>query len=105
MSLAANKALVRHFYEAISADGDLAVLDDLRSTTYAHRVGGEPHTLAWLKDIVLQQVRAGIPDARYAVKVLISEGDKVWARWSLRVTHLGIAFRRTGSMSSTLASL
>ena len=41
MSLEENKTLVRRFYEAISYDGDLAVLDDICVPTYAHRIGGE----------------------------------------------------------------
>jgi predicted ester cyclase len=88
MSLDENKALVRRFYEAISADGDLTVLDDVCSTTYAHVVSGEPHPVDWLKDIVLQ-FHAGFPDVRFAVEDLIAEVGKVWARWTLRGTHLG----------------
>jgi predicted ester cyclase len=88
MSLEENKDLVRRFYEAISAAGDLGVLDDVCSPTYAHRVGDEPHTLTWLRDIV-RQFHTGFPDVRFAVEELIAEGDKVCARWTLRGTHLG----------------
>jgi predicted ester cyclase len=89
MSRDENKALVRRFFEALSYDGNLAVLDDLCGPTYTHRIGGESHSLTWLKDIVSHQFRAGFPDIGWAVEDLIAEGDKVWARSSLRGTHLG----------------
>jgi hypothetical protein len=50
MSLAANKALVRRFFAALSHDGDLTALDDICVPIYAHRIGGEPFGLAWLGD-------------------------------------------------------
>jgi len=54
------------------------------------RVGqrGEPHSLAWVKDIVLE-FRAGFPDVRFAIEDLAAEGDKVWVRWTLHGTHQG----------------
>jgi predicted ester cyclase len=87
MSLADNKALVGRFYEAISAGGDLVVLDEICIPSYVHGVG-DGQNLAWLKAVVTE-FRSGFPDVEFRVTDLLAEGEQVWARWTLLGTHLG----------------
>ncbi|MBI3976712.1 MAG: ester cyclase [Chloroflexi bacterium] len=90
MSLEANKAAARAFFEAFSADGDVSVLDRVVAPTYKGRrwQPGQPTG----PDLVRQNVnayRTGFPDVRIIIHDLIAEGDKVVVDYSFTGTHQG----------------
>jgi predicted ester cyclase len=90
MSLDENKALVRRFFAAISADGDLADLVEITTADYRHRFE-DGKDLAWVTEVV-RGWQAGMPDVRWTVENLIAEDDRVWAHWTLTGTHTGELF-------------
>lgn len=90
MSLDDNKALVRRFFAAVSAGGDLADLCEITTADYRHCFE-EGKDLAWLMEVV-RGWQAGMPDVRWTVENLIAEDDRVWAHWTLTGTHTGELF-------------
>jgi len=87
---AANKALIRRFFEAVFNRGDLAVLEEL-----------------WLPDGIesgmraVENVRTAFPDYHRTIEAQIAEGDTVVTRWTARGTHRGPY--RSGRLGRTLA--
>lgn len=85
-----NKALLKRFYKDVYRDWDMEVADELLSPDfYSHD---------WPKDGVkgpvafrnyYKTLRKAIPDARYEVKDLIAEDDRVVVRWEMKGTHKG----------------
>jgi predicted ester cyclase len=87
---AANKRLVRRFYKEVYGDWNLALVDDVVSPRFISH--------DWPEDSPIgpqgfrafySAIRTALPDARYEVDDLISEGDKVVVRWRLLGTHQG----------------
>lgn len=87
---AANKVLIRRFFEEVWSTGDLSRRDAFLDAGYrGHMAGGaEPIDrdgwTAWF-----QGFRTAFPDARFTVEDMVAEGDRVAARLTMRGTHLG----------------
>jgi predicted ester cyclase len=87
---AANKALVRRFYQDVYVDWNLALVDEVVSpqfTSHDWPEGGLTGPQAF-RDYYAA-IRSAVPDARYEVDDLISEADRVVVRWRLLGTHQG----------------
>lgn len=84
----ANKEVVRRLSRAINS-GDLADLDRVLAPDYVRHdpnplmdgVGREGYKQAFTS------LRRAFPDARWTLDELLSDGDRVMARWSFRGTH------------------
>jgi predicted ester cyclase len=86
---AANKALLRRFYEDVYVEWNMAVVDEVVSTEFTSHdwVDGSLGPQAFRK--YYAAIRSAVPDARYEVDDLIAEGDKVVVRWRMLGTHVG----------------
>ena len=87
---AANKRLVRRFYKEVYGDWNMALVDEVISPEFTSHDWPEGARQA-RKDSAssIRRYAAALPDARYEVDDLISEGDKVVVRWRLLGTHEG----------------
>jgi steroid delta-isomerase-like uncharacterized protein len=85
-----NKALLRRFYEELWSQGNLeAILELVAEDFYDHHpLPGAPSWREGLTALVTTW-RTAFPDMRETVKDLISEGDKVIGRFTMRGTHSG----------------
>lgn len=87
---AANKALIRRFFEEVWSTGDLSRRDSFLAAEYRGHVAGAAEAIdrdgwsAWF-----QGFRTAFPDARFTVEDMVAEGDRVAARLTMRGTHLG----------------
>jgi len=87
---AANKALIRRFFEEVWSTGDLSRRDAFLDAGYRGHMAGAAEPIdrdgwtAWF-----QGFRAAFPDARFTVEDMVAEGDRVAARLTMRGTHLG----------------
>jgi len=87
---AANKALVRRFYEEVFGAWNLALVDQLVSPQFRSHdwpEGGATGPQAF-RDYYAA-IRAAVPDAHYEVDDLIAERDRVVVRWRMLGTHRG----------------
>lgn len=91
MSTEANKAVVRHFYEAIWNQGDLARIDAVLAPDFVDhdpmegatgRRGIEPKAL-------ITMWRAAFPDVALTIEDQLAEGDQVLTRWRATGTNRG----------------
>jgi predicted ester cyclase len=87
---AANKALVRRFYNEVYVDWNMPLVDEVvspRFTSHDWPEDGPSGPMAF-RDYYAA-IRSAVPDARYEVDDLIGEGDRVVVRWRLLGTHEG----------------
>ena len=86
----ANKKLVRRFYKEVYGDWNMALVDEVVSPRFISHDWPEG-TPAGPQGFMAfySAIRSALPDARYEVDDLISEGDKVVVRWRLLGTHRG----------------
>ena len=89
MSTEDNKTLVRRFYEDVFNQRNLALVDELCSTT--HVFHNPPTTLHGREEFkqLLSVYLTAFPDARFTVEDEIAEGEKVTSRYTFRGTHQG----------------
>ena len=89
MSTEDNKALVRRFYEDAFNQRNLALVNELCSTT--HVFHNPPTTLHGREEFkqLLSVYLTAFPDARFTVEDEIAEGEKVTSRYTFRGTHQG----------------
>jgi predicted ester cyclase len=87
---AANKELVRRFYQEVFVDWNLALVDEVVSSEFRSHdwPEGGPTGPQAFRDFYAQ-VRSAFPDTHYEVDDLIAGGDKVVVRWRLLGTHQG----------------
>lgn len=87
---AANKELVRRFYQEVFVDWNLALVDEVVSPEFRSHdwPEGGPTGPQAFRDFYAQ-VRSAFPDTYYEVDDLIASGDKVVVRWRLLGTHQG----------------
>ena len=85
-----NKALLRRFYEELWSEGNLEVIPELVAEDFVdhHPLPGAPQGREGLAALVVMW-RSAFPDMRESVEDLISEGDKVVGRFTMRGTHTG----------------
>jgi len=90
MSVEANKAIARRYFEELLNKGTLAVADEILATniivhsslpTIIHGVENVKQSMAGF--------RAAFPDQHFTIEDEISEGDKVVFRYVYRGTHQG----------------
>jgi len=86
----ANKRLVRRFYKEVYGDWNMSLVDEVVSPRFISHdwPKGSPTGPDGFRAFY-SAIRAALPDARYEVDDLISEGDKVVVRWRLLGTHRG----------------
>jgi steroid delta-isomerase-like uncharacterized protein len=87
---AANKELVRRFYQEVYVDWNMAMVDAALSPRFVSHdwpEGGATGPQAF-RDYY-SVLRSAVPDAHYVVDDLIAEDDKVMVRWRLLGTHQG----------------
>ena len=87
---AANKALVRRFFEEVFNRGNLAAVDELWI----------PGRLEGGKRAV-EHLRTAFPDYHRTIEAQVAEGDLVVTRWTMRGTHRGPY--RSRALQRTLA--
>jgi steroid delta-isomerase-like uncharacterized protein len=91
MSEAANKALVRRFYEEVWARGNLDVADGVFAEGYERhdfRAGDAAPGPEGQKQITAA-FREAFPDLTWDVDFILADGDFVAGRWTATGTHLG----------------
>ena len=90
--MSTNQQVIERYFEAVWGAGDLEAQGQLIAPEYTGywliagmpvRQGRESHT-AWV-----QNVRGGLPDARYTIHELIVDGERAVARVTLDGTHSG----------------
>jgi predicted ester cyclase len=85
-----NEAVFRRFYEAIWNEGNLSVADDLLSEDFVnHELGDVPPPHRELYKQAVLETRTAYPDWWLVIEELLSEGDRVTARWRAGDTHTG----------------
>jgi predicted ester cyclase len=89
-SAAANKELVRQFYESVFGDWNLALVEEVVSPQFRSHdwPEGGPRGPQAFRDYY-SAILSALPDGRYEVDDLIAEGDRVVVRWRLLGTHKG----------------
>jgi predicted ester cyclase len=87
---AANKELVRRFYEDVYVRWNMALVDEVVSPRFiSHDWPEDGLTGPRAFRDYYAGIRSAVPDARYEVDDLIAEGDRVVVRWRLLGTHEG----------------
>jgi steroid delta-isomerase-like uncharacterized protein len=90
MSTKENEALTRRYTDEIWGKGDLKAIDEVFAPDYVDHFpfpGFTPDREGLKKSI--STFRSAVPDMRTRVEDVITEGDKVVARWSSTGTHKG----------------
>ena len=87
---AANKRLVRRFYKEVYSDWNMSLVDEAVSPRFISHdwPAGSPKGPDGFRGFY-SEIRTALPDGRYEVDDMISEGDKVVVRWRLVGTHKG----------------
>jgi steroid delta-isomerase-like uncharacterized protein len=93
MSAGQNKALVRHYYEALWNLWDFALADELVAEQIGFRgsLGVNVRGREGFKDY-MRAVRRAFPDFHNQVEELVAEDDRVVARLTYTGTHTGELF-------------
>ncbi len=86
MSTPDNTATVRHFYEKVINQKNLAILDDLLGDTFVNH--DLPSTPAALKSFI-GSFHAAFPDGQITIDQMIAEGDTVALRATFHGTQTG----------------
>jgi predicted SnoaL-like aldol condensation-catalyzing enzyme len=90
VSAEGNEALVRHLYEGVWNQGDLAVADEVISPVEVHHshgvtVPGGPE----MQKQAARIFRAAFPDVRFTIEIVVNGGDLLAVRWRAQGTHAG----------------
>jgi len=90
MQAAANKDLVRRYYEALWNRWDFALADELiaESIEFRGSLGTSVYGREGFKEY-MRSVRAAFPDFHNRIEELIAENDRVAARLTYTGTHQG----------------
>jgi steroid delta-isomerase-like uncharacterized protein len=90
MSIAENKALIRHYIEEVWNKGNVDAIDELAAENYArYPTGvGAPLNREGQKQRI-RGFRQAFPDLRLTIEDMVAEDDKVVFRMSFRGTHQG----------------
>ena len=78
MSIEANKALLRRYYQEVLNQGNLSVIDQLFASDLVES----------FKQAVTMS-RAAFPDLQVTIEDQIGESDRVVTRWTAQGTHKG----------------
>jgi len=89
MSTEDNKAIIRRLYEDVFNQRNLALVDELCTTTHVfHNPPTTLHGREEFKQLLSLYITA-FPDARFTVEDQIVEGDRVASRYTFRGSHQG----------------
>lgn len=93
MTLAANKALIRHVFEEVIPAGDAAAMRDLVMADFLDHdpLPGQPAGVDGA-EYVVTTMHGAHPDLRFTIDDLVAEEDRVTIRWTLRGTNTGPLF-------------
>jgi serine phosphatase RsbU (regulator of sigma subunit)/predicted ester cyclase len=85
-----NEALVRHYFEEVWAEGNVAAVDEFMADDYVEHAGppGSRPGREVLKHYV-GMIHKAFPDMRGTLHDILAQGDRVAYRWSGRGAHLG----------------
>lgn len=87
MSLEANKAIARRFFEQVWNKGNLDVIDETHAAGYVlHDPTGDIQGTEGLRQFVMVY-RTAFPDFHVTIEDEIAEGDMVVLRWTVTGTH------------------
>jgi predicted ester cyclase len=86
---AANKALLRRFYDEVYADWNMALVDEVVSQRFTSHDWPEGAAGPQAFREYYAAIRSAVPDVRYEVDDLIAEADRVVVRWRMLGTHEG----------------
>ena len=91
MSEAANKALVRRFYEEVWGKGNLDVADELFADDYERHDfrSGDPTRGPGGQKEIARTFRSAFPDLSFEIDFILADGNFVAGRWTAAGTHLG----------------
>jgi steroid delta-isomerase-like uncharacterized protein len=91
MTVDANKALVRRFYEEVWSRGNLDVADEVFAPDYVRHDfrATEPEAGPDGQKGIAAHFRAAFPDLSFRIDFLLAEGDMVAGRWTASGTHSG----------------
>jgi steroid delta-isomerase-like uncharacterized protein len=87
MSIDANEAVVRRFWDTVINQRDIGAADEVLAADYIHHDPALPPAMQLGRDAYLQGMSAfhdGFPDLNVTVDDLFGEGDKVVCRWTVR---------------------
>ena len=89
MSIEANKAAVRSYFEQLLNRGDIGAADAIfTSEVQFHYPLGDLSGIDAIKNYIAA-VREAFPDAHFTVADLFGERERIAARWSLTGTQTG----------------
>src|SRR4051794_25298206 len=93
MSVEENKAVYRRFLQEAFNKGNLDVLDEVLSPTYAYRDAppGTPPGAEGIRQVVTM-FRKAFPDLEITIEDQVGEGDMVASRTTMRGTQKGEIF-------------
>ena len=83
-----NKKLVETFCNAVFVNHDLSTLDQLMRDDYIQHNADVPQGKAGFRQFFEVTFKA-MPDFRYTLKKIVSEGDLVWIYCTTSATHTG----------------
>ncbi len=86
MSISANKAIVRRYFEEVCGAGRLEIADEIFTEDFgAHGTIRGPEAARR----AAQDLRDAFPDIRFEIDDLVAEGDRVVAKVTCAGTHRG----------------
>jgi steroid delta-isomerase-like uncharacterized protein len=93
MTLAANKALIRHVFEEVIPAGDITAMRDLVAADWVDHdpLPGQPPGVDGV-EYVVATMHGAHPDLRFTIDDLVAENDRVTIRWTMRGTNTGPLF-------------
>lgn len=89
MSIEANKAIFRRFYEDSWSHGDLSAIDDLVSPDFVNHELKTPGDHKANYRQAVPETRTAFPDWTVTVDLIIAEGEYVVGQWHASGTHTG----------------
>jgi steroid delta-isomerase-like uncharacterized protein len=91
MSIETNKELIRRFYDEVWNKGNVDFVFEVFADEYVRHDlrPGTPTAGAAGQKQVAMDFRAAFPDVKYAVDLILGDGDLVMARWTMTGTNTG----------------
>jgi steroid delta-isomerase-like uncharacterized protein len=88
--VADGKALYRRWIDEVWSGGDVDLLDEMHTPAFIDRTGlpGVTPDTAGMKRFITG-LRAAFPDAVFTIENVVTEGDRIAGRWTMRGTNTG----------------
>ena len=97
MSCEENKRLVRHYYDEVFTQRNLAALEELFAAEFiGHSASAETYTLTDMRRVIAQE-HEDMPEDETIVEEQLAEGDRVMSRWRYSWKHERSVFGETPS--------